>query len=131
MWPIVAANKWRSCRRPSCAAPTAFRIIAALPWLSRRKGFDLLGLSLDDVDEALGRRRSYIAVSPFSRDERIYLLQQQVDGLGFDVSTSTAMIVANDVPLTDVPILLRETFLAVGGHEHGPRTVHLKNPEWY
>lgn len=49
------------------------------------EGVDALGLSLDDIDEGLGLPRGYTAVGPFSRDERIYMLQQQFDGLDFEV----------------------------------------------
>lgn len=49
------------------------------------EGVDVLGLALDDVDEALGLPRGYTAVRPFSRDERICMLQRQVDGLDFAV----------------------------------------------
>ncbi|HKR87706.1 MAG TPA: hypothetical protein VJS38_05980 [Phenylobacterium sp.] len=48
-------------------------------------GVDALRLSLDDVDEALGLSRGYTAVGPFSRDERIHMLQRQVDGLDFGI----------------------------------------------
>jgi hypothetical protein len=47
-------------------------------------GVDALSLSLDDIDEALGFPRGYSAVGPFSRDERISMLQRQLDGLDFD-----------------------------------------------
>lgn len=49
------------------------------------EGVDALELSLDDVDVALGLPRGYTQVRPFSRDERISLLQRQVDGLDFEV----------------------------------------------
>jgi hypothetical protein len=49
------------------------------------EGVDALGLSLDDVDEALGLPRGYTAIGPFSRNERISMLQRQVDGLDFAV----------------------------------------------
>jgi hypothetical protein len=49
------------------------------------EGVDALGLALDDVDEALGLARGYTAVGPFSRDERIHMLQRQVGGLDFEV----------------------------------------------
>jgi hypothetical protein len=48
------------------------------------EGVDALGLSLDDVDEALGLVRGYTGVGPFNRAERIHMLQRQMDGLDFD-----------------------------------------------
>lgn len=49
------------------------------------QGVDALGLSLDEVDEALGLPRGYTAMGPFSRDERICMLRRQVDGLDFEI----------------------------------------------
>jgi len=54
------------------------------------EGVDALDLSLDDVDEALRLPPGYTAVGPFSRDERIYMLRRQVDGLDFEIMQKLA-----------------------------------------